>query len=331
MRRSFIGIAVVLVLVAVGWMLISKRTADRTEAARSGASDATIAAQSTSPSSQPGSPGTATVHTMPTPVARSSSSTASAAAPTDFARRFQAATDYRELLDELSQSSSAEAPYFIARILTRCADVSRYGFNEIVTRFGIETASGPAETLNARMEAFRKMKQPCAGLEGRRFSADQISGKRREGIDRADPRSLAQALGAGEVEAGTDPIALAASLLERNDPLILNELSTYLAGAGHGVRMIGGQPLDPGDFRAAEFAWKMMSCDFGFDCGPDSDLVREGCAYSAICGMGSYEDLIRNGFARDEREYRRALEFRAKILDALRRKDYASLGLIIRR
>ena len=252
------------------------------------------------------------------------------ASRSDIARRYETSTDYRRLYDELIASEDVEAPHFAWKMLRHCMDVSRWGLAATIKKFEKEAAMGAVSLVDQRIDAFRRMKAPCAGFEDLRFSSEDRDALQRKGASRGDPRASASLLPLSELDtraAFADPVATAASFLATNDPYVFVALLPFMARKAGGGRSVDGRSIDEHDAFAYDLAWQMIACDYGFDCGSSSELVLVGCAFNSYCGRASFEDLVRSGYARDDAEYQRALDLRSRIFDALERKDYASLGL----
>ena len=244
---------------------------------------------------------------------------------TDIARLYETAPDQRALFDQLDRSASTEAPYFAAKILRRCIEVSKVGLKELLASFPSRYPS-TASPVAVREEAYRKIHVPCKGFEGRPATIEEITEHVKEGARRGDPRSLAQAIAQRRPDDKSDPMSSAAKLIDTGDPYVLSELRGFLVQAAVGNGNVGGLPLTESDRAAAFLAWSMIACDHGLDCGPDSNQLLTSCAFDGRCGLGSVEDLMRNAWSADT-QYRTALELRPRILEALRAKDYASFGI----
>ena len=252
----------------------------------------------------------------------------------EIARRYETSTDYRGLYDELVTSQDAEASFFAWKILRQCMDVSRSGLTAVVRKFEKEAAAGAASLAGQRVDAFRRMKMPCAGFEGLRYTLDDLAKLRRKGVSRGDPRAIALTLSAHELDVTdlvADPIATAASLLATNDPFVFVQLQPFLTSDKGGGWSLDGRPIASYDAAVYPLAWAMIACDYGLDCGPTSELVLVGCALNSFCGPASFEELVRLGYAGNDAEYQRALGLRSRIFEALRRNDYASFGLSSRK
>lgn len=246
---------------------------------------------------------------------------ARAAAPT-LAMRFDGATDYRALYDDLLKSDSPAAKYFIGRILLTCADAASSSVDAIVQRFG-EWVPAAAANRDERIAAFRRLKEPCRGFGGRREPGNPFE-IFAEGARRGDPRAQARQLWADTAAPVEGRMESARQMLGHSDPYVVQNLAQFI-GMTQGARMVvDGVRLDPSAMNAVLLAWDLVACDMGATCGSDSDRLLTYCAFDGFCGFESYEDLVRSAFAAD---VERIEDFRAKIHAALVARDAAALGI----
>lgn len=243
----------------------------------------------------------------------------------ELARLYETAPDLRALFDQLDRSDAPEAPYFAAKILQRCAEVSKVGLKELLAKFP-SRYPGTSSPIPVREDAYRKILVPCKGFESRPIAPEEIAERQKEGVRRGDARALAQAMGLRRPDDKPSPLESAARLVDTADPYVLSELGGFLVQAAIGHGSVGELRLTESDRAAAFLAWSMIACDYGLDCGPENNQVLTACAFNGRCGLGSVEDLIRNVWSADN-QYRTALDLRPRILDALQAKDYAAFGL----
>jgi hypothetical protein len=240
-------------------------------------------------------------------------------------QRYDTATDKRKLFEELKASESSESPYFAAKILLDCRDVSLKGFNLVINDF-IANIPDNSPAKATQVEAFRRLKEPCSGFDGRRISIEEIQQKYAEGVQKSDPRAIARTLMTGQIEPNSDPIRLAVLLLQKADPYVISEVAGFMAGPVGGGVVIDGKPVDLINISAANTAWQLVACDYGGSCGPNSAAVLNACANRGVCGMASFDELVRTAILTLD-DYQRALQYRLQIEAALQNKDYVSLGL----
>ena len=235
---------------------------------------------------------------------------------------FESTPDRRALFEELKASGTADAHFFAARILRDCFEVGERGLEGAMKAF-MAKIPGNSASLAARVDAFRQLTEPCAGFEDRPILVIEVQQQNWQGVQKKDPRAMASALKTGQMDSNTDPLKMAATLLEKNDPYIIADLAVFMAGPAGGF-VIDGKPVDRPASAAAMLAWEMVACDYGGQCGPNSPAVLHACADKGVCGIGSFDQLARVTMPDD---YQRALEFRAQIRAALQYRDFAAIGL----
>ena len=160
-------------------------------------------------------------------------------------------------------------------------------------------------------------------FEDRPIPVIEVQQQNWQGVQKKDPRAMASALKTGQMDSNTDPLKMAATLLEKNDPYIIADLAVFMAGPAGGF-VIDGRLVDRSASAAAMLAWEMVACDYGGQCGPNSPAVLHACADKGICGIASFDHLARVTMPDD---YQRALDFRAQIRAALQYRDFAAIGL----
>jgi hypothetical protein len=72
----------------------------------------------------------------------------------------------------------------------------------------------------------------------------------------------------------------------------------------------------------------LVACDYGLPCGPDSDRLLVACAFEGACDLASMEDYFKR-IVGEPAVFRRSLALRQSILNALRDRDYAALGIAL--
>jgi hypothetical protein len=240
--------------------------------------------------------------------------------------RFETSLDYRALFDELMRSGDAEGKFFAAKMLSNCADVGAKSLDEVMSEF---VASIPPDAPFAaeRVAAFRQIKEPCAGFSGRKPDADEIERLLEDGARSGDPRARSWMLARNTLDSSADTMAVAARLLESGDPYALNNVANFLFRANRPAIMVDGALVDAADLDAAQMAWDLVACDHGWPCGRDSEPMLSMCARDGLCAAQTFEELIRTELG-ILASFERVQAFRARILAALARKDFSSLGVV---
>ena len=238
--------------------------------------------------------------------------------------RYESESDRRAMFEQLHTSADPQAPFFAAKILRDCMDMTNKGLEAMQKEFEAK-ASTVAELHTRQTEAFQKLKSPCAKFFGRQTTLEEIEELEAEGVRRGDPRAIARALALGKVDPKSNTHEIAGQALDQGDPYVVADVATWLSQQA-GRMTIMGRPVASADTVAANIAWQLVACDHGLPCGTDSSHVLSVCAFDGICGKTSYEDLVRTTIL-NAQQYLRAQELRARILAALQARDYGSLGI----
>ncbi|MEO7326722.1 MAG: hypothetical protein ABIW82_18020 [Dokdonella sp.] len=125
-------------------------------------------------------------------------------------------------------------------------------------------------------------------------------------------------LGENAGESAADVATLAKSLAQTRDPGAVYELAG-LFGEGS---LIHGPASGSAE---ATGAWMLAACDLGYDCGPNSPLVRTACLSGGVfCNAGGLEENMRSSQFSPE-GFERVRELRKKIYQGIKTGDVDSL------
>jgi hypothetical protein len=240
-------------------------------------------------------------------------------------KRYETATDKRALFDELIASNEPGGKYFAAKLIVDCKDVADSSLPDVLNKF-VPMQSADPDTKALQLSAFKRMKEPCAGFSGRKFSFAEYQQLRSASAQEGDPRGVAALLSTARIDPGSDVMKTAQRLLETNDPYVIESVAAFLGSDRAGGYMIGGVAVDRSHRGDAGIAWQLVACDFGGACGADNPLVLAMCAESAVCNVSLVEQLYQTALASPD-SFERAMKYREQILADLRNKNFASLGL----
>jgi len=76
--------------------------------------------------------------------------------------------------------------------------------------------------------------------------------------------------------------------LQSGDPMALVELSSLMSRNDQDPSAVGKYSRSI----PVSFAWMLVACDIGLDCGSTSFLVRQICIFGSICGSGTLQDVV---------------------------------------
>jgi len=136
------------------------------------------------------------------------------------------------------------------------------------------------------------------------------------------------ACGGGTPASIADPQRVGAMLLDTHDPYVYRHLGAVLGRRVGGMPVFDGAPVGENDRFALAVAWDLVACDYGLPCGPDSDRLLVACAFEGACDLTSMEDYFRKVVG-EPAVFRRSLALRESILNALRERNYAALGITV--
>jgi hypothetical protein len=250
-----------------------------------------------------------------------------AAASAQFAQRYATSADHRALLDEWMASGDPAANYFAAMVLRHCLGVTKHGFEKSV-RLNTARIEPGTPLAEVRVDAYRQLLAPCARLEGRPTTNAEIEALLAEGAKSGDPRAIAQTLVSADPAAIVDPLRVGAMLLDSHDPYVYRNLGSILGRRIGSMPVLEGAPVAESDRFALAVAWDLVACDYGLPCGPDSDRLLVACAFEGACDLASMEDYFKR-IVGEPAVFRRSLALRQSILNALRDRDYAALGIAL--
>ena len=239
--------------------------------------------------------------------------------------RFETATDYRALFDDLVRSGAPEGRFFAARIIAECQDVGASSFDEVLRGF-VANLAADASTAT-RIGAFRRLKEPCAGFS--RLDVRDIEPLLVDGARHGDLRAISQLLALDRLDPASDPMVVTTRLLDAGDPYIIVNVANFLF-RNHGIDvMVDGAVVAAADRDAVQMAWDLVACDYGSPCGAASPPVLNICAHDGLCDAETFEGLIGAHFG-ILASFERVQHFRHRILEALGARNYASLGISMR-
>ena len=173
-----------------------------------------------------------------------------------------------------------------------------------------------------RSWASEALAAPCRGLERLSIDPREILALLQGAARNGEPHARAHMLIFRDIAAPkSEAIPELPDLLATGDPQVVRDVGAFLTRGEVSVSYGGEEVAAP----VAAIAWELAACDLGYPCGPMSRLVLTVCAYRGYCDDYLYDNAI----ARDEGADRmsRAQRLRVGLVSALRRQDWAWLGL----
>ena len=162
----------------------------------------------------------------------------------------------------------------------------------------LQRCGGFIDTGVIKMDVFREVDAKAAELD------DSVA-KMRKLVENL---SLRRRDGSGPYEMTRQEIALVNSIALSKDVEAIVALSH----------------IDMETYPAYGFAWQLVACDLGRDCGPNGYVMRHQCLYMSQCVAGDYRELIRRKFLPPD-QFNVAQAREQEILQAIRRGDVSHL------
>lgn len=236
---------------------------------------------------------------------------------------------YDPALAGLADALDAESRYFIAMALEDCYALSHSGTGKLRDDFARRLGAALPERSDRQLReaAFEASNRQCTPFDGSSISPERVLSLLRGAAQDGDPRAIARTLlfrDLAESKAGTFDVVT--RLLTSGDPHAIRDVGFFLArGESHLQMGDGSLPVRATTLAAA---WELVACDFGLDCGSDSKMLVNLCAYQGQCGAISLEDWLTR-FAESNEELAEIRRLRSLIRRGLIMHDWQLLGLFV--
>jgi hypothetical protein len=237
-----------------------------------------------------------------------------AAIPT-LGHEFDTARALKPLYDRLTgpgAPGTPEAKFILYKILATCAARTDRKPDDPPRQPTAERRKSLADNISdsnpdkqKRLAAFDYLAGRCEGFENVTTSKAELDRMREAAAQAGDPAAQASQVAhdvfdlheTPEARAGSLPIADAqlASLrqvLASRDPDAILAAGTILSNTFPNLVLEVGPNHDEIDGAASMAAWRIVACEYGMDCGPNSRTVLNACAYQGQCGAGNVPDLV---------------------------------------
>jgi len=206
---------------------------------------------------------------------------------------YENATNLKELADALEPrvaAGDADAARSLLKVLDECLPVSVIpDYLEKHRRWAVGQAP---DRRSANERHIDRLAQRCSDLvRTGKVSRQHMREIGERGLVVDDLVALAQRI-------ADDPTAM--SVAERTDALrriiaSRNGEALYVVADAMGHADENGVGVLPGHSGSEIFlyAWKLVGCDFGAPCGPDSAFLRNACLNIGYCVPGGYREYVR--------------------------------------
>jgi hypothetical protein len=188
----------------------------------------------------------------------------------------------------------------------------------------------------ARLAAYGQMSHdPCSQLQGLDFSRDTANRMLRETSTEGDPKArvllvekeiranpqVSRSSGLSQEQRGTLRDALTSQ-----DPASIRRTGEILLATPTGWQNTfgpNGEKVEPWLVNAA---WRLVACDYGMPCGPESTPVLSACAYNARCDAQTQEQLMQM-YDMGSQRFAQVQRYRGIIAQAIVEGRWSWIGL----
>lgn len=230
-----------------------------------------------------------------------------------------------------AENLDAASRYFVAMALEDCYALSRHGLPRLHDEFlhRVKVGAGASDHYEnwLRERAFAGTTRHCLAFDGAPISPEKILGLLQSSARDGDPRAIARTLlfrDLADSKQGT--FDLVTRLLSTRDPLVIRDVGLFLTRGESS--MIVGEGAAPVNSTSLAIAWELVACDFGMDCGSDSKLLNNLCAYQGQCRAFSYEDWL-SRYTESAEELQEIKRLRTLLHRGLISRDWGLLGLSV--
>jgi hypothetical protein len=235
---------------------------------------------------------------------------------------------YDPSLATVAENLDAASRYYVAMALEDCYALSRHGLPRFRDEFLHRVNAGTSATDHwVRERAFDGTTQNCIAFDGAPISPEKILGLLQSSARDGDPRAIARTLlfrDLADSKQGT--FDLVTRLLSTRDPLVIRDVGLFLTRGESSMTV--GDGAAPVSATSLAIAWELVACDFGMDCGSDSKLLSNLCAYQGQCRAFSYEDWL-NRYTESAEELHEIMRLRALLYRGLMSRDWEVMGLSV--
>jgi hypothetical protein len=228
----------------------------------------------------------------------------------------------------VAENLDAASRYFVAMALEDCYALSQRGLPRFRDEFLHRVNAGTSASDQwVRERAFDGTTRHCIAFDGALILPEKILGLLQSAARDGDPRAIARTLlfrDLADSKLGT--FDLVTHLLSTGDPLVIRDVGLFLTRGESS--MIVGEGAAPVNATSLAIAWELVACDFGMDCGSDSKLLNNLCAYQGQCRAFSYEDWL-SRYTESAEELQEIKRLRTLLHRGLVTRDWGLLGLSV--
>lgn len=237
---------------------------------------------------------------------------------------------YDPVLASVADGLDARTRYAVATALEDCYLLANTGTarlrEDFIARLTLGDAANAMDQA-VRLDAFDKSTARCVAFDGAHIAPDKILGLLQSAAKDGDERALARTLLFRDLaDSKMGSFDLVTRLLASGDPYVIRDVGLFLTRGEDSVLL--GNEGKSADAATLAIAWELVACDFGLECGADSKLLMNLCAYQGQCGAASYDAWL-SRYSASQREYREIQRLRLLLRDGLIASDWQFLGLAV--
>lgn len=246
-------------------------------------------------------------------------------------RAYFAASDqgryYDPALVSVAENLDAQSRYHIAVALEECYALSHDGLSRFRDDFARRLDTTAYIDNWTRQRAFERSIRHCVAFDGAPISPVQVLDLLQSAARDGDPRAVARTLlfrDLAESKAGSFEVVT--RLLATGDAHVIRDVGLFLTRGESTLKL--GEDSAPVRATTLAVAWELVACDFGLDCGGDSKMLANLCAWQGQCGAFSFDDWL-GRYTESAEELADIRRLRMQISRSLLVQDWPALGLSI--
>ncbi|WP_303638094.1 hypothetical protein [Stenotrophomonas tuberculopleuritidis] len=235
-------------------------------------------------------------HLRTAPVARESTPNA-LGSPLWSAADPQSATVHFSILRSRAEAGDMVAQRELAKLYQQCSVFSLSPENMYATLDAYAAARGVPQSTYTGIK--HRFSATCSAVDGGQvIPQDAYTSWFERAANQGDTYSKVAVASKNFVTLGADDyLSLARDVINSGDPEAIFSLGDLLALAPESSDFAELKRATTGPY--ANYAWGVVACRMGADCGPASYRLDSLCINTGICGLGNFEDAIRNGAVAD--------------------------------
>ncbi|QJR12780.1 hypothetical protein DSM104443_03873 [Usitatibacter rugosus] len=238
--------------------------------------------------------------------------------------RFRDSKDLRAFFDRAKEVGGSAYLYYATKARGRCLNVILLGNMKTEQMM----ASGPEGQDTVRMAAWREWSAPCARFEGYAISQEE-GNQLYQRLRDADEGPAAQFFKASVTS--DQHKGLVRGALESGSPELADLVAPRIAYLAKDPPPRGATEAETKAYakwvQAEQTSWKLAVCELGAYCGRGSETWIAACMATGECGEGNYRRPYRYFFYATVADLQAIAARRDAIVEAVRARDWAALGL----